>query len=142
MKNLLLSLSTLFLLNISHASSLQGESSFWQCASFDREGKQWIAKSSFQRIALNKAFDLCKKGSPEPASCEVASQFCEATIKGYQAPKWQCSAFDKMAHVFASDYYRNRDDAAVGAKQYCQHQSAFPDSCYIRLMTCRSNNNY
>lgn len=138
----IITLSLLLIPCFQQAHALRGANSFWQCASYDQSGKQWIAKNSFQRVALNKAFELCKRNSQEPGSCEVAQEFCEASINGHQTPKWQCSAFDKMAHVWKSDLYRYRNDAAIGAKLLCQNQSAFPGSCYVRLMTCHATKHY
>lgn len=139
MKQLMLAILISSLSMSVQAENLRGSESYWQCASFDRHGKQWIAQSSFQRVALNKAFRQCKHDSSEPSSCEVAKEHCEATIKGYKMPMWRCSAFDKMAKMWKSDTFRLRDDAAVGAKRLCKHQSAFPESCYVRLMTCKAS---
>ena len=135
---IVVSLFFIILPPLTNASNLRGDNSHWTCASFDHSGKQWLAKSSFQRVALNKAFRQCKQQSHEPSSCEVASEYCEASIQGYKPPKWQCSAFDKLGKVWPSDLHRHRDDAAVGAKTLCKQQSVFPASCYVRLMTCKS----
>jgi hypothetical protein len=138
--NLLLVL--LFVATGSFATTLRGDSSYWQCAAFDSYNKQWLVKSSYQRIALNKAKHECTSNSTAPDSCVVANEYCEMVVKGKRMNRhsWQCVAFDKMGKTWNGDLYRNRDDAAVGARQFCKMQSAFPRSCYVRLMTCKNKN--
>ena len=138
MKTNLLMLFLLFTSQL-FANTLRGENSHWQCAAFDKNNKQWIVNSSYLRTALNKAKHECSTNSLSPDSCMVAKEHCEMVIQGRKIThSWQCVAFDKMGKTWSSDLYRNRDDAAVGAKRFCKLQSVFPQSCYVRLMTCKN----
>jgi hypothetical protein len=55
-------------------------------------------------------------------------------------PMWRCTAFDQMVKSWPSNTYTHRDDAAIAAKAYCEQGSAFPDTCFINLMTCKNMN--
>lgn len=114
-------------------------SDYWQCTSSDGEDKQWVVNSSYERQAINKAFDACKKESRLPESCKTAHAACEAFVNGLSTrPLWQCTALDRFAKPWISNHYRHRDDAAIAAKAYCEEKSRAPDSCYINLLTCRN----
>ena len=117
------------------------EKNYWQCTASDHNDKQWVARSEYERGATNKAFEGCKKESSLPTSCKVAKENCEEIVKGVSTrPMWQCTALDQMARPWRSSFYPQRDDAALGAKAYCQHNSKVPDSCYINLLTCKNMN--
>lgn len=117
------------------------ENNYWQCSSHDSEDNQWIAKSQYERTAVNKAFEACKKSSRNPSSCQTAKEMCMSIINGVNTQAmWQCTALDQMAKHWASDIYVHRDDAALGAKAHCEQRSAMPMSCYINLMTCKNLN--
>ncbi|WP_133127790.1 hypothetical protein [Legionella nagasakiensis] len=120
---------------------LKGDDSYWQCSAYDQENNQWIAKSPYERTAINKAYDACKKQSRAPKTCKTAKESCDAIVKGRNIrPMWRCTALDSMAKAWMSDIYRHRDDAALGAKAYCQQRSTVPASCYINLLTCKNLN--
>lgn len=122
-------------------SLMRGANNYWLCAAYDGHDKQWQAKSPYQRTAINQAWDACKKQSAIPDTCKAAKEFCEAIIKGVSnKPMWKCTAFDQMAKSWVSDVYRQRNDAALGAKAYCQERSGVPHSCYVNLMTCTNLN--
>src|SRR5688500_1126584 len=83
---------------------MRGESSFWLCKAHDSENNQWLAKSPYQQVAINQAYDECKKKSQRPTSCEAAKELCDSYIKGVSIrPMWQCTALDQLAHVWESD---------------------------------------
>jgi len=114
---------------------------YWQCTSYDKQDQQWLAKSQYERTATNKALEACKKQSKEPESCKIAKEYCESIVNGISTrPMWQCIALDLMAKPWRSNFYTNRDDAALAAKAYCQQRSGIPDSCYINLLTCKNFN--
>lgn len=115
---------------------------YWRCSTYDAENKEWSMNSSYEKIALNKSYDECKKNSALPKSCKTAKETCEAFVNGVSTrPMWQCTALDQMAKTWPSNVYTHRDDAAIAARAYCQQKSAFPDTCYINLMTCKNLNN-
>lgn len=113
----------------------------WQCISTDSDYNEWKGEGSYQRNALNSAYDLCKKQSKNPVSCKVSSENCDSFIGSVStSPLWQCSALDKMAMVWKSEMYRKADDAALAAKAFCQERSALPETCYINLLFCKNLN--
>ncbi|RUQ89505.1 hypothetical protein [Legionella septentrionalis] len=119
----------------------EAEGNLWQCSAFDREDKQWVAKAPYEQMALNKAFEACKKHSREPRTCKTAKEYCEANIKGLNSrPMWQCTAVDRMAKAWLGDFFPRGIDAAMGAKTFCIQHSAVPDTCYVNLVTCKNTN--
>lgn len=120
---------------------MRGEDSFWLCKAYDSDNNQWMVKSPYQQVAINQAYDGCKKKSKFPASCQAAKEFCDSYIKGVSTkPMWRCTALDHLASVWESDVYTQRDDAALGAKAYCEQNSGMPDTCYVNLLTCKNMN--
>lgn len=110
---------------------------YWQCVAQDKEGKQWVAKGSYARVASNKAFEACKKTSRVPSSCKAAQDTCDHYDDGMiKNPGWQCTALDRMAKPWSGRTYSSQDEAALAAKKYCQEHSSVPDTCYINLLTC------
>lgn len=115
-------------------------SKFWQCTASDAQDKQWVINSQYERQATNEAYAACKKESQVPKTCTVAHEACEAFVHGVSTkPLWKCTALDRFAKPWVSIAYRNRDDAAIAAKAYCEEQSQAPDSCYINLLTCKNS---
>lgn len=113
----------------------------WQCTARDGANKEWVKSSNYERIAINLAFEACKKESTLPTTCKTAKEECEAFIDGQSTrPMWRCIALDQMGKAWESNVYTQRDDAAIAAKDYCHDRSGFPDTCYINLMTCRNMN--
>ena len=127
----------------SHADKvMRGQNSYWLCKAYDESNKQYMAQSSYQRVALNKAFGKCKKSSQSPSSCRTANEYCESYVKGQsQQPYWQCTALDFLAQAWVSDGYNTLDEAAIGARRFCQQQSGLPDACYVNLLTCENKSN-
>lgn len=114
---------------------------FWRCTTYDAENKQWAVNSSYEITAINKSYDECKKESNIPTSCKTAKEACEMFLNGVTThPMWRCTALDQMAKLWPSNIHTHRDDAAIAAKAYCEQGSAFPDTCYINLMTCKNFN--
>ena len=110
---------------------------FWQCTITDDLDKHWTFRHSFQKVALHKAWEACKKSSQQPASCDMAGENCDAFLNGQNtSPMWQCTALDQQAKAWVSSVYRQRDDAALAAKDRCLKHSGLPDTCYINLLTC------
>ncbi len=113
----------------------------WQCTTTDNMHIQWIAKNNSKQIALNHAFDECKKNSQQPASCQTSNETCENIVQGMNTkPMWQCTALDQLAKPWDSNIYDKRDDAAIAAKAYCEERSSMPQTCYINLLTCKDLN--
>ncbi|STX28931.1 Uncharacterised protein [Legionella beliardensis] len=113
----------------------------WHCIAEDGANRQWLAISNYQRSAINRAMEVCKKESHEPSSCKTSKANCDLFVNGISTkPAWQCTALDQMAVVWRSNSYSNRDDAALAAKAYCQENSGFPDTCYVNLLTCKNIN--
>lgn len=114
---------------------------FWRCSANDAEHREWIFDSSYEISAINRSFEECKKQSNIPASCKSSKESCEMFLNGLTTrPMWRCTALDQMAKVWLSNIYKQRDDAAIAAKTFCQQGSSFPDTCYINLMTCKNLN--
>ena len=119
----------------------KNNSSYWQCSVHDSEAKEWSFKSTYERVATNKAFEACKKQSNLPLTCKAAKESCDYFSDGINTrPLWQCTALDQKAKPWVSDVYMNKDDAAIGAKAYCREKSVSPDTCYIHLVTCKNLN--
>lgn len=117
------------------------EAPYWRCTASDSDGKQWEEKSMYERAAISKAFDACKKQSQIPASCKADTGVCEGFDHGVSiSPSWQCTALDQNAKPWLSHSYVNMDDAAMAAKSTCEQRSVSPDSCYINLSTCKNLN--
>lgn len=113
--------------------------SYWQCTVEDSANKQWSAKSMYQKAALNNAFASCKKESQKPLSCKSSISNCEGFNQGMSLrPMWRCTALDQTAKPWQSNFYPQRDDAALAAKAFCRNKSSVPESCYINLVTCVS----
>jgi len=111
--------------------------SYWQCVVEDGANKQWVAKSMYQKTALNIAFASCKKESEKPLSCKSSIANCEGFNQGMSLkPMWRCTALDHTAEPWQSNFYRQRDDAALAAKAFCRNKSSLPESCYINIVTC------
>ncbi|WP_242602002.1 hypothetical protein [Legionella yabuuchiae] len=120
---------------------MKGQNSYWQCKAYDDQNNQWIAHSPYERVAINKAYDACKSQSKRPESCKTAHEYCETMIKGVTTrPMWRCTALDMHANAWVSDLYTSRNDAALGARAYCEHRSGMPATCYVNLLTCKNHN--
>ena len=123
------------------AEQIIDDNNFWRCTAFDAENKRWVVKSGYELAAINKAYDACKKESSLPETCKTAKETCETFINGVSTrPMWRCTALDQMAKAWPSNTYIHRDDAAIAAREFCQENSSFPDTCYINLMTCKNLN--
>lgn len=119
------------------AVDLSGKSSYWQCITHDNSNKEWIARSDYQKVALNIAFESCKKESSTPETCRASDDNCEGFYQGMSTrPMWKCKALDQLALSWESNFYAQRDDAALGAKAYCKQKSEVPDTCYINMLSC------
>jgi hypothetical protein len=114
---------------------------YWQCVTHDKTNKVWTAQSAYQKMAINIAFAACKKESQHPTTCKTAVVDCEGFNQGVSTkPMWRCTALDRAAQPWKSDFYPQQDDAALGAKAYCKDNSTVPDTCYVNLVTCRNVN--
>lgn len=110
---------------------------YWQCSSMDDHDKIWTSRHSFQKVALQRAWQACKQESQHPSSCQIDHYQCDAFLNGENtSPMWQCTALDQMAKPWISGVHRQRDEAALTAKARCLERSGFPDTCYINLLTC------
>lgn len=123
-------------------SSLNAQQdALWQCTTYDDTGKPWVIRSEYSRMAMNKAFDACKKESTIPASCKTSAQDCEVFVNGLSTrPMWRCTALDRSGAPWISNAYQNRDDAALAARAYCKEQSSIPETCYMNTITCQNRN--
>lgn len=115
--------------------------SYWVCTTKDKTDKQWSIQNYYQKVALNMAFAACKKESQSPASCKSSVADCEGFVQGVSTrPMWQCTALDRTAADWRSNFYSQPEDAALAAKAYCKENSTIPDTCYINMVTCRNLN--
>ena len=117
-------------------------SSYWQCMARDGLKKQWDAKSSYERVATNKALEACKKESKVPTTCTAVQDSCNYvgkptvnTPNSIDGAIWKCTALDSAAQAWPH-VSTNRDAAALSAKSNCVQHSTVPDTCYINLLTC------
>lgn len=142
MKSLLTYLTPLLLLvPLSAYSDSNTDHDYWQCIAEDEAHNQWNMLGKYEKEAINKAYDACKKQSQNPRSCISATTLCEHYINGHSTkPMWQCTAIDQAAAPWDSNIYPNRDDAALAAQAYCKSRSTLAASCYINLSTCRNLN--
>lgn len=117
------------------------EHNYWQCAAEDNSHYQWTMSGQYEREAINKAYEACKKQSQNPRTCKSTATLCDYFRDGHSTkPIWQCTALDQTAAAWESNPDTNRNDAALAAKAYCQSKSTLPASCYINLLTCRNLN--
>ena len=136
---LLLCLSMFLFLHPALASTLRGEDSYWQCKTVDMDKKEWVAKSSYKKKALNDSYAQCKKISKMPSSCQTSYNQCSMTVKGQQLmPRWQCTALDKLGKKYESDFFNSRNNAIEGAKMLCRKLSSSPNKCYVRTSMCKN----
>ena len=142
-------LSTLLVCFMLCSNTLWANEDYWQCSAHDNQEKEWSAKSSYERVASNKAFEACKKESQVPNSCKPILESCafsgervdnEALLyPQHEGSGWQCTALDQNARAWVGKVHTNQDSAALDAKAYCQQHSSSPDSCYINLLTCKGH---
>lgn len=127
--------------NIGFTAPMLNKNSYWQCITQDSGNKLWYAKNAYQKAALNIAFAACKKESKTPSTCRASVADCDGYNQGRSTkPMWQCTALDKTAEPWQSNFYSQPDDAALGAKAFCKQKSTVPDTCYINLVTCMNYN--
>lgn len=122
----------------------------WKCIAYDSAKKQWEVSNKYERVALNRALDDCKKQSNTPKSCAATEEFCEffgtkeKSVENASSPgaraNWQCTALDQTAAPWVGKISSDKDDAALDAKATCQKKSTEPDTCYINLLTCHNLN--
>jgi hypothetical protein len=118
-------------------------SNYWQCSTEDKANSQWTAQNSYRKIAINKAFEACKKESQLPATCKTSHTSCEHYVDGINtSPQWQCTALDYNAEPWKSNLYQQRDSAALAALAYCKSNSSIPATCYMNMVTCRDKNEW
>jgi hypothetical protein len=123
------------------SAPLTGNNSYWQCTTEDKTNKQWTAKSGYQKMALNLSYDACKKQSQYPDSCKASNNNCEGFYLGMSTkPLWRCTALDRTAIPWQSNFYSQRDDAALAAQAFCKNKSTVPETCYVNMVTCRNLN--
>ncbi len=109
----------------------------WTCKSHDAAHMEWSVSNAYQRMAINLAFDACKKQSKWPKTCKTSLNDCEGFLNGISTkPIWRCLALDAQAQPWQSYYYTTKDDAALAAKAYCKSKSAVPDTCFVNMVTC------
>jgi hypothetical protein len=122
-------------------NSTPNSDNIWQCTVNDSEDKEWVAKSAYERVAISKAFEACKKESRVPTSCKPAKESCDDSMNNENESKgWQCSALDQKAKSWFSKIHGSKENAALDAKANCEEHSSAPDSCYINLFTCKNLN--
>lgn len=115
--------------------------SYWQCTIQDELRHQWHDANLYERVAMNKALEACKKESPVPMSCKMDKNNCSFYFNGQSTrPLWQCTALDHDAKPWQSSVHPSREEAALSAKEDCQSQSSLPETCYINLITCKNLN--
>ncbi|WED44303.1 hypothetical protein [Legionella cardiaca] len=140
-KVLTLFLGGCFLLSqASHAATVL-DINYWKCTASDTENREWYGQSDYQLTALNRAMEDCKKQSRAPSTCKTSKADCESIVNGETTrAMWRCVALDLAAIPWPSNIYNHADDALLGAKAYCQANSALPETCYVYLFTCRNLN--
>ncbi|HHX8387406.1 TPA: hypothetical protein ACVO2F_000213 [Legionella pneumophila] len=134
----------LLLIGLSHhgfTAPMMKKGSYWKCVTYDKANKAWTAQNSYRKVAINVAFAACKKESQLPATCKTSISNCEGFINGVSTrPMWRCTAIDITAQPWESNFYSNRDDAALAAQAYCKENSTLPATCYINMVTCANKN--
>lgn len=131
----------LLMLILSTTGYAASNTNYWRCSTQDGTNREWSATNIYEKIALNFAFDRCKKESKVPNTCRTAQNNCEQFINGVSSrPLWQCTALDRTAQPWRSRIYSQRDDAALAAKAFCQQKSTLPETCYVNMITCVNKN--
>jgi hypothetical protein len=111
----------------------------WACKAHDEAHNEWTANNAYQKVALNRAFDDCKKQSESPTSCTISEGDCEGFLRGVRTKTlWRCTASDRATQSWKSNYYSNKEDAAQAAKDFCQKYSGLPESCFVSFAGCIS----
>ena len=115
--------------------------SAWQCTAIDSTNNQWEARYSFQKMAINIALDLCKKSSTHPTTCRVSAQNCKGlNLEANSELLWRCTALDRSAATWNSNFYSDKTEAAMAAMNFCNSKSSLPDTCYLNFVTCMNSN--
>ncbi|MFZ4076932.1 MAG: hypothetical protein ACOYKA_03005 [Legionellaceae bacterium] len=118
-----------------------GDKNTWACTCRDKTELTWTIKSPYQRMAMNKALEECRKESVDPSTCKTALESCEFFLnQKSNHPLWRCTALDDSARPYISTIYSQMDEAALGAKINCTEHSAVPDSCTVNTVTCHDLN--
>lgn len=113
----------------------------WNCQVKDATGKYWEVQHKFRMSARNLAMDTCRKQSTAPNSCDFANQSCDTLYDGLSKdPLWVCLALDSTAKGWKNHPNKQKYDAALSAKGFCQHKSSVPETCYVNLLTCKDIN--
>lgn len=135
-------LSGLILISgVSYGAPITNKSTYWKCSTHDKTAKEWIGTNEYRKVAINIAFDSCKKQSEFPLSCKTSNEDCEGFVMGVSTkPMWRCTAIDKTAEPWQSNFYTQRDDAAFAANAFCKANSTVPETCYVNFVTCRNLN--
>lgn len=117
--------------------------SYWQCKTQDKLNNEWLVKNPYQKVALNLAFEACKKESKMPKTCSASKSACEGFVQGISiSPLWRCTALDSTAVPWRSNFYTQREDAALAALAYCKQKSTVSETCSINLVTCKNFNEW
>lgn len=121
-------------------SNLESQNA-WACTCRDNNQLTWTIKSPYQRMAMNKALEQCRKESVDPSTCKTALESCEFFLnEKSKHPLWRCTAIDDSANPYISTIYSQMDEAAMGAKINCIEHSAFPGTCAVNTVTCHDLN--
>ncbi len=136
-----LMLKCIFLLSWLITPSHAAPSLTWTCQAVDQYHQKCKASAAYEKAAKMNALAECKAHSQNPKGCVVSSQACEATVHGFhRQPLWRCTALDRQAKAVFGVVSKQRNAAALSAKEQCESQSNEPDSCYVNLLTCKNLN--
>ncbi len=53
---------------------------------------------------------------------------------------WRCAALDAKGTSWSSNLYRDKEQAALAAKEYCQQESDVHSTCTVNLISCTNLN--
>lgn len=131
----------IWILLIIPMTAIASTQSLWHCVVEDEASKQWSRYGAYERVAVSKAFEGCKKESTLPATCRVQSNGCDFIEEGavVSTRHWQCLALDDQALSFLSAPAAHQDEAIFQAKALCRAKSRVPDTCYVNSVTCTEN---
>jgi hypothetical protein len=128
-----------FAASISSANA--NSNSYWLCQTQDKEHYEWTATNFYQKVAINLAYSDCKKNSKFPKSCAASKSGCDHFVDGIStSPLWRCTTYDRVAQPWKSNFYRERDDAALASQAFCKDKSTVPETCYTNTVTCENLN--
>jgi len=113
------------------AEELTGE--YWSCKGMDSSASTYTANAKFERQAITRALENCKKDSKYPISCKATPDMCQVFNP---TTTWRCAAFDNNGGNWHGEYVSSREGAISSAARSCHALSFTPSTCTVHVIAC------